>query len=302
MTEDELRHKAVEIRALWRKACFAYKQSQRLNLAMGAFIRTQLGWRKDLPEKERNKIAKQAAAIIVSGAAEHPEFREIVNATWLAMQPFENIEDDAVRAMERLVKSIPFMVDMKEATPGLGFKGIGIIIAEACNDKGSILSDYPKKGHLWKRMGLGLVEKDIGLGEFVRQGNAGKNASAETWQRHGYNKQRRSRIYTIGDSLLKPTGPYRDIYLARKEFETEKFERLGMKVLKAAEKPKKGSNVAYVPAMVIHRRAQRYMEKRLLNDMRKVWRREARTELPRAEANDPVPSVSTPSPLPMAAE
>lgn len=103
-------------------------------------------------------------------------------------------------------------------------------------------------------MGVALVDG-------IRQGGLSKTASKDDWIDHGYNRQRRSRMWNIGDALIKSNrdGRYRTIYLARKEYEITRDPE--MQPIKA------------------HRRAQRYMEKRLLRDLWRAWRDERRAIL-----------------------
>jgi hypothetical protein len=102
--------------------------------------------------------------------------------------------------------------------------------------------------------------------EGVRQGGLAKGSSAEQWIEHGYNKRRRSVVWTIGDSLIKTNkddkgdpGFYKKIYNERKEYETKNLTKTAKK---AKEKFK---------PIVVHRKAQRYMEKRLLRDLWNEW-------------------------------
>lgn len=304
LSEDDLRTAALEIRRSWRKAVFVSTQRKRIDLALGAYVRSHLGWRKELPTKARAAIAARAAELIktdgigADNSVGDSDLTPIIRATKTSRDPFEAIEKDAVKAMERMVMSIPFMNTHVTTTMGLGAKGAAIIIAEACNGRGSILSDYPEKGHLWKRMGLGLVD-DHKRG-WVRQGNAGKNASKEVWKDHGYNPSRRSRIWTLGDAAIKHAGPYRDFYLARKQLEIEKAEAMGLTVIEAAKIPKAHAS-EYMSKGHVHNRAQRYVEKQMLEDMRKVWRREVVREMP-VSARYTVLPVSDPLPLLVAAE
>jgi hypothetical protein len=88
-------------------------------------------------------------------------------------------------------------------------------------------------------------------------------------------------MWNIGDALIKGNraGKYRTFYLRRKEYELQRDPE--MKPIKA------------------HRRAQRYMEKRLLRDLWRAWRRTgvataARPDL-ELSAADFIPRESPPS-------
>src|SRR3972149_2802520 len=68
-----------DIRALHRKEVYALKQRNRQIAALGAFIRTQLGWTRDLPDAESKRIKAKAAAILKQ--PDDTEFEEFVGAT-----------------------------------------------------------------------------------------------------------------------------------------------------------------------------------------------------------------------------
>lgn len=160
------------------------------------------------------------------------------------------------RMMTNHAKSMPIFASFVEPLPGFGALGFAQIIGEAGD-----LGLYANPAKLWKRMGLGLVDGE-------RQRKHTDKAKAEA---AGYNPRRRSTMYVIGDSMIKKQGPMRDVYLARKLVEVQKAEAEGLTVLPAAKiKAKDAEN--HRSEGHIHKRAQRYMEKRLLRDLWRAWR------------------------------
>ncbi len=152
-------------------------------------------------------------------------------------------------------------------------------------DRGD-LSNYASVAKVWKRLGLAVMNG-------VRQGGLKKSAKAEEWILHGYSRTRRSVMWNIGDALIKAQvrkvkdedgedtgervalGYYGQVYLDRKAYERDKA---------IAEE------VERTP-MHIHRRAQRYMEKRLLRNLWQAWREassavQPTVTLPPAELSD----------------
>lgn len=232
------------IRAAHRARCRAIAVRIKIENSVLAYIRTDLGWRADLPEKERAKIAKHAMAIF-QGKEEAPDAQTaaMIAGCEVAVKPWDEMAKSSARVMEKLAKELPVWNDFAAEIHGFGALGLGIIIGEAGD-----LSAYPTHSHLWKRMGVAVMDG-------IRQGGLRKGAEAEDWIAHGYNPKRRSRLYTIGDSLIKKQNGYRFLYLDRKEIERAKLPD--------------------TTAMHIHRRAQRYMEKRLLRDLWRAWRRAA---------------------------
>jgi hypothetical protein len=216
------------------------EQRKRVDLSLGSFLRLVLGWSMALPEAERKKIAEQAATLMDD--PNDLEWGAVIAASHKAREPFEDIEKDAVKKMVKLAKTLPVWTSFGESVRGFGEASLAVIVAEAGD-----LSNYSTHSKLWKRMGLAVMDG-------VRQGGLAKGASKDAWIAHGYNPTRRSKMWNIGDALIKGNrdGVYRTLYLNRKAYELMRDPE--MKPIKA------------------HRRAQRYMEKRLLRDLWKAWR------------------------------
>lgn len=286
LSQADLDLTIAQIRQYHRARCYAMEQRKRADLALLAFLRTQLGWTLDLPEAERKAIAVRAKAI-ADGKQDPDAVRwgSVVQASILARQPFNEVEDAATRAMANLARSLPvwpWVADVR----GFGDVSLAVIIGEAGN-----LANYSRIQKLWKRMGLGLVDG-------VRQGGLTKNASKDLWILHGYSRVRRSRMWTVGDTLVKnqvrkvkdtdnedtgertALGTYGKTYLKRKEYEAQRNP----------DDMRDAKTGAYT--MHCHRRAQRYMEKMLLRDLWQTWRRNGQHDhggAPRARPTTAVP-------------
>lgn len=229
------------IRAWHRQRCFAMEQRKRIDLSLGSFLRMMLGWSQALPDAERKVIAEQVQELIATGDADG-DFSAVILASVAARKPFDDIEAKALKEMTALAKALPVWAAFGDGVRGFGAGSLAVIVGEAGD-----LSNYSTVAKLWKRMGLAVMDG-------VRQGGLGKGAGAEAWIEHGYNPLRRSRMWNIGDALIKGNrdGEYRSAYLARKEYELARDPEC--KPIKA------------------HRRAQRYMEKRLLKHLWQAWR------------------------------
>jgi hypothetical protein len=246
-----------QIRYQHRQRRFAMESRKAQDLRLGAYLRMMLGWRKDLPAAERKAIEDRATAIVKK--PEGTEWEYIVSANVAGQAPIVAVEKAALKKMEELAKTLPVWEQFGAGVRGFGAGSLATLLAEAGN-----LSNYPKKGHLWKRMGLAV------MGD-VRQGGLPKGSGAEAWIAHGYSPARRSFAWNIGDTMLKAQvrkvksedgedtgertslGKYGALYLARKEYEL-------------ARDPE-------IQPIKAHRRAQRVMEKRLLKDLWQAWRR-----------------------------
>jgi hypothetical protein len=226
----------AEIKAKYRERCFLMGQRKRLNTALGAYIRMQMGWHASLPKIERDKIKKAAATYIKT----HPD-DENVHATANAAEIFEEPEKAVLKEMAMLAEHLPVW-KLFEDVRGFAGGSLAVIVGEAGD-----LSLYRNHSALWKRLGLGVIDGR-------RQGAPIVN-TPEEWIRHGYSKLRRSRIWNIGDALIKGNGDgkYRTTYLRRKAYEL-------------ARDPE-------IRPIVAHRRAQRYMEKQLIRDLFNAWKR-----------------------------
>lgn len=138
------------------------------------------------------------------------------------------------RQLTKLAKQLPAYAFV-ESIHGMGALGFAQIVGEAGD-----LANYANPAKLWKRMGLAVIN-----------GRSQRRVTGAEALEHGYNAVRRSIMYCIGDSMIKKQNDYRELYLARKGFELAK--------LPDATK------------ILIHRRAQRYMEKRLLRNLWRYW-------------------------------
>ena len=142
----------------------------------------------------------------------------------------------AERRVIEIAMTFPVYAAFWEPVNGLGALGLGMIIGETGD-----LSQYANPAKVWKRMGLAVID-----------GKSQRKAKGAEGIKQAYNPSRRAVMFVIGDSLIKKQNPYRDLYLERKEYEREKAPDQKL--------------------IVYHRRAQRYMEKRLLRELWKAWR------------------------------
>jgi hypothetical protein len=245
------------IRQLATKRRFYIDQQRRIDSATGAYVRRHLGWSWEMPERERRRLNKKAAVLIKSiereGVVREAPSDIVLAAKWSRL-PFDDERKKIEREMTQLVKNLP-VASWSEGVRGFGAMSLACIIGEAGD-----IGGYAGPAKLWKRMGLAV------MGE-VRQGGLPKGSPAEAWVEHGYSSRRRSTMWVIGDCLVKSNrdGEYRTLYLERKAYELQRDPE--MKPIKA------------------HRRAQRYMEKRLLRNLWRAWREAVGVSTP----FDPVP-------------
>jgi hypothetical protein len=160
------------------------------------------------------------------------------------------------KQITKLVRQLPAWQQWGEGVRGFGEMSMAAIVGEAGD-----LHDFANPAKLWKYMGMALID-----GERQR-----KCADKEKAIRHGYCPRRRSVMFVIGDCLIRSGGEYKALYDERKVYEQQKAPELA--------------------PIVHHRRAKRYMEKRLLRNLWRAWRDHSPigTRLARVE---PSPSAS----------
>jgi hypothetical protein len=275
----------ASIKRAHRKMMREMRVRQKLHLVLLSYLREQLGWSWDVAEKDAKAIRERATAMVDCAIAiragkppkkidpEFDEFAAHIDAVLAAREPFENVEKAQIKIMEAAIQKLPIWTAWAKDVRGLGAKSLAVLIGETGD-----LSGYPSHSHVWKRCGLAVIDGN-------RQGGLSKGASKDDWIEHGYNRQRRSMIWVIGDTMIKAQvrkvkdsegkdtgeresiGPYGEAYLARKKYELERDPE--MQPIKA------------------HRRAQRYMEKRLLKHLWQAWRRAGPAEPTRANSRLP---------------
>jgi len=289
------------IRYQHRQRVYAMDQRKRADMALGSFLRMVLGWSLAIPKAEQEAIRVKAGELVAAGEKLFKqqakpeakrkavdgiddlvfvEWQNLIMASIKARKPFDDIEAASTKEMERLAVLLPAWADFGQAVRGFGARSLAVIVAEAGD-----LSNYPKKGHLWKRMGVAVIDG-------TRQGGLRKTAPKDEWIEHGYNRQRRACMFVIGDTMVKTADTYRQVYLDRKEYERQRAAEAGLIVAPSAKIPAKRQH-EFMSDGHIHRRAQRYMEKRLLRDLWQAWNhREVEHGSPQ-KAKAPVPTGDT---------
>ena len=246
--------------ALQRDRCFAIRQQGQSNHAALAYIRNRLGYTTGLAKPGRAALA--AAAMRIKKAIERgmpeeawPEEADMVRGCTyvvlrlaLARQEWDRMRANTEKEMQRLARRLPAW-PFVDGVAGAGALGLAVLVGEAGD-----LARYPTKGHLWKRLGLAVVDGG-------RQGSVppglDPQARKEAWIERKYNPRRLAEIYAFFyDALLRQQwqkntarGPYGEYY-ARKKAEY-------------VERGHKGAD----------RAARRAMAKMFVRDVWNAWRR-----------------------------
>lgn len=265
---------------LQRDRVFAIRQQMRCDASVLAYVRRELGFTTNMSEADRKRVSAEARRIMRAaeqGEDHHLRAEEatlpviqscsaVVLRNMVARQSWDEMRVSCEKQMRKVAHDLPVW-PFVETVRGLSDLGLAVIVGEAGN-----LGDYPKKGHLWKRLGLAVIDGS-------RQGNPGSAATAEDWIRHGYNRQRRAQVYAFVDDVMLraqwrgpkgdapgyPIGPYGMHYIRKKA------EYLGREW-----PPKHAENAA-----------RRYMAKMLIRDLWNAWRGAKFPEL--KDHNHPAP-------------
>ena len=254
-----------------KKRTFCIRSQNRQNNATLAYVRMFLGWSPDLPEKDQKAIRDRAQSIVDKVEKGKPLSGEdkvvgdacslLILAAVESRKPLDKMRKDIEKHMEKMVKQLPVW-EWVQSVKGFGAVGFGVVIGEAGD-----LSNYSNPGKLWKRMGL--APKD---GKAASTWRRTGGLTAADWEEFGYKPSRRSEMWNRAPSLIKAqiskvldadgedtgeriaTGYYGQVYLDRKRYEIERNPEISR--------------------IWAHKRAQAYMEKRLLKHLWQKWRKQ----------------------------
>jgi hypothetical protein len=212
-------------------------------------------------------------------AAEHLGADDVAQYRMLAIEAFERSRsilesqiDLLAHAMEGYARRLPVW-PWVEQVQGFGAIGLAMIVGETSGPDGERhLSHYATPARVWKRMCVGMVQRPDG--KWHRQRKFEGLSEMEAYE-IGYKPSRRSIMYQIGDSLLKGNH----VKMATEIDEDGKahgvYEDLSYRALYVARRAIEDTKLppdAPARKLIIHRRAQRYVEKRLLRDLWRAWR------------------------------
>ena len=258
--------------ALQRDRIFAIRMQSRCDRAVEAYIRTRLGFTTDptrMGEADRKKVAAEAKRLkkAVEQGEDHDHSADearhsvilacsaVIIRNMSARDMWDEMRTGTEKEMRALAKQLPAW-EFAETVKGVSELGLAVIVGEAGN-----LGDYPKKGHLWKRLGLAVIDGK-------RQGNPGASATAEDWISHGYKAARRAEVYAFIDDVMfrsqwrgakddqpgYPIGPY-GVHYGRKKAEY---------LTRFADEPHTKAHAENA--------ARRYMAKMFIRDLWNAWR------------------------------
>jgi hypothetical protein len=265
----------LRIETRWRMRQRWHRAEKSLILQAKAICRSHTEGDKDAA----NDLFKQ----ITNGAADVDANLSVALVPFLsAIANFQELRKPLEKELAGLADQLP-AAEWIKATPGIALPSLAAIVGEAGD-----LSNYSMHSKLWKRMGMAPFTKN-GVTKSGKQWKIEGGLINADWKEFGYKSTRRSVMFVIEDSMMKAQGPYREIYLARKQYLRDRAARNGLTVAPAAKIPDKRRD-EFISDGHIDQDAKRYMGKRLLRDLWQAWRRATATmsettsdELPAAE-------------------
>ena len=202
-----------------------------------AHARLMLGVNHTMTEDERKAMSKRAKEMvdaIIEGepVSESSEINAAVRPNVVACLPAIVNQNELVDRLDDELEALAEKLPAAEWVSSV--RGFGLKSFALIIGETGDLSNYANPAKVWKRMRMSVeVDKESGKA------------------RREVGGRRRSIVWIAGDCLVKQNrGEYRALYDARKEYESGRVET----------------------KMHAHRRAQRYMEKRLLRDLWRAWR------------------------------
>lgn len=260
---------------------------------MESLIASAIGFRIDLPDKERKAMFRQAQAIrlavekgtdvpISGAAAALPAIIRLIPVSAAARALWDTRRKEVEAAMAQLAEGLS-IYPWAKAVRGLGALGLAILVGEA----GIPIGDYRTVSGLWSRLGLGVHNGVRQKGET----NSAKLARPDGSPMLRYNPARRAEVWAIcSDSLFRaqwrgakdedgknptvsgkpavveahPIGPYGEIYGRRRA-------QTAARVDATADLP--ATDPAKWTAGRAANDARRIMTKALILDMWVEWRR-----------------------------
>lgn len=199
-----------------------------------------------IKSKERGvAVARLHQAGVEIPRSKFPPVEDVDRLVVAQTYPSFFVARDAIAAQRKAVEKV--LVAHTRRLPVFAWakaqRGISELSLAAIVGEAGDLGNYANPGKLWKRMGLAVFD-----GKSQR-----RTTDAEKAVQQGYSPARRSQMHVIGENLIRASNPeYRALYDARKAYEVERDPE--MKPLHA------------------HRRALRYIEKRLLRSVWQAWR------------------------------
>lgn len=201
MNQSQIAEISRELQALQKKRAWYMKTRNMIANRLLASVAGELGYRSGLEEKERQKLYKEARALIkeIEEGLDH-DVAAMVLTTQDAIGGFELTKSKLEKTMVKLANQLP-VIDWLEHTDqrGFGVLFLAIVIGETGD-----LNNYANPGKVWRRLGCApFTSKGKTLMGATWRSKREGELSAAQWESFGYSQRRRSIAYLIGEGLIK---------------------------------------------------------------------------------------------------
>jgi hypothetical protein len=244
------------------------RHTTRIDNSVKAVVRRALGWRYDLPERERAAINRKAAAlveVIAEGGDMDAGSRAvavacgaIVHTAKLSRQPFADARKETEKAMVAAARTLPAHA-WQRTVAGFGELGLAVIVGEAGD-----IGNYAGPDKLKRRLCLAPFRGAAGSTWAVPSWRP-HALTADDWTEAGYSGARLAQVFGVvteplyraqsmridreTGEITRDAGPYRLIADAHKQRFLDRGET----------------------KMHAHRHGLRVMTQSLVIDLWRVW-------------------------------
>lgn len=154
---------------------------------LGAYLRREEGWSRELPEKEQKAIKKRVEKMLKDGVPEDHRYFRAIDAVRIMSAPCVALEEQLTWELEYVAKQLPAWQRWGQNIVGLGAVALGVIVGEAGD-----LSRYSHEDKLKSRLGL-APHNGKSFSRWRREGGLTK----DEWTKAGYSPKRLGRIYAV---------------------------------------------------------------------------------------------------------
>lgn len=281
----------AQLVSLQRSRRFAIVSEGRSGRACEAFVRIHLGFQTDTaPRRKRNEIlepteeqrrkreaterkrlsAEARALITAVNRGDAPQVPglvvDIIQRSAAAAEPWSLMRADVEKQMRDLARQLP-AYEFVSGVKGVGELGLAVVVAEAGD-----LGNYPKHGHLWKRLGLMAGQKGSPSPGLSREDRAAY------YKDLGYSPTRRAETFAFFDDTM-----FRSQWAGDRDEDGKRPEKTGKPVATPAHAlGPYGEAYGRKKAEYVERghpwpdrAARRYMTKKFIRDLWRAWRKAA---------------------------
>lgn len=188
----------------YRRHCI--RSQSRADRSIESLIARALGYRIDLPEKEREtlfdmaqKIRKKVESDLKSHSIDYADLgvpiavANMIQTSYVSRVHWDRARDDVEADMMDIARTLPVWNWVSQIS-GIAELGLAVVIGETGD-----LSNYGGPARVWKRLGLATVD---GYRQSFIPADITGDTRKEEWTRRGYNRERRAQVWAFVDDVM----------------------------------------------------------------------------------------------------